>query len=214
MSSQVDFTDASSNHNFILDASDGARLYVLKAFLSYSSDLLKNLFMAEQNGEIGVPILKIAERGSTMLTILPFCYPGIPPPPSSFDRLLEVLLAIRKYLMQDVGARFEAALLASQITNEPLRMFAIVVHCKWESLARGAAKDTLYLPRENVESYVQELTLIPASAYHHLLTYHSKYSEVVVDALNRPTFLRLIGAKRHDQMPNLQRAPSSTNRLF
>ncbi len=107
MSSQVDFTDASSNHDFVLDASDGARLYVLKAFLSYSSDFFKNLFMdrtPEQNGEIGVPILKIAERGSTMLTILPFCYPGTPVPPSSFDGLLEVLLAIRKYLMQDVGA--------------------------------------------------------------------------------------------------------------
>ncbi|KAF9014412.1 hypothetical protein BDZ89DRAFT_1142323 [Hymenopellis radicata] len=156
MSSLVDFTNASSNHDFIVDTSDGVRLYVLKSFLSYSSDFFKNLFMdstPEQTGEAGTwPIFKIAERSSTMLSILPFCYPGAPPPPDSFDGLLEVLLTIRKYLMQDVETRFEAALLASRLTSdEPLRMFALAVHCKWEGLARGAAKATLVLPLRDTQ---------------------------------------------------------------
>ncbi|KAF8868853.1 hypothetical protein CPB85DRAFT_1361452 [Mucidula mucida] len=180
MSSQLIFTDASSNHDFILDASDGVRLYVLKSFLSYSSDFFKNLY-----GEIGsspVPILKIAERGCTMLTIVPFCYPGTPPPPNSFDGLVDTLLTIRKYLMQDIETRVEAALLASQLTtNEPLRIFAIAIHCKWEGLARGAAKQALRLPLRDELPFVPELTLIPASAYH-----------LAVDALDPPTFFYLI----------------------
>ncbi len=153
----------------------------------------------EQYGEIGsppVPILKIAERGCTMLTIVPFCYPGTPPPPNSFDGLVDTLLTIRKYLMQDIETRVEAALLASQLTtNEPLRIFAIAIHCKWEGLARGAAKQALRLPLRDELPFVPELTLIPASAYHRLLQYHSACSKVAVDTLNPPTFLYLIGGR-------------------
>ncbi|SJL13591.1 uncharacterized protein ARMOST_17037 [Armillaria ostoyae] len=173
------FNDASDLADLVIRTSDKVDFFVHRAFLllrspsSFFRHVLEGSHHTEEKG--GLPVLEVNEDSATFKFILLFCYPYGTPKITSVEQLLAVGMALDKYCMDHAFERFVQTVIASPLIKEqPLRVFAVAVANGWKVLGETAARNTLGVPLDGVESDVKELDGISARHLQRLLNYHKR----------------------------------------
>ncbi len=176
------FNDASDLADLVIRTSDKVDFFVHRAFLllrspsSFFRHVLEGSHHTEEKG--GLPVLEVNEDSTTFKVILLFCYPYGTPELTNIEQLLSVGMALDKYCMDHTFERFVQTVIASPLIKEqPLRVFAVAVANGWKVLGETAARNTLGVPLDGVESDVEELDGISARHLQRLLNYRKRCRE-------------------------------------
>ncbi|KAK0185113.1 hypothetical protein F5146DRAFT_1144319 [Armillaria mellea] len=160
------FNDASDFADLVIRTSDNVDFFVHRAFLllkspsSFFRHALYGSHHTEEKG--GLPVLEVVEDSATFKFILLFCYPYDTPELASVSQ-------------------FSATMIASPLIKEqPLRVFAVAVANGWKMLGETAARNTLGVPLDGVESDVKELDDISARHLQRLLKYHKQFKKTML----------------------------------
>jgi hypothetical protein len=186
------FDSNAADANVILRSSDNVDFRVVKAFLSYSSPIFRDMFSLprqDEDGSVddlrdGLPIVLLTEHSDVVYRLLQFCYPACAMIEMAKWDSLQVILALlepsHKYGMDGVERRAREALISSRFVDaEPLRVFALAIHHKLEPEAKVAAAKTLALPLLG-RAYIPELELITGGDYLRLEEYRRACAEVAM----------------------------------
>ncbi|KAK0224687.1 hypothetical protein EDD85DRAFT_236755 [Armillaria nabsnona] len=148
------FNDASDLADLVIRTSDKVDFFVHRAFLllrspsSFFRHVLEGSHPTEEKSDL--PVLE----------------------------LLSVGMALDKYCMDHAFERFVQTVIASPLIKEqPLRVFAVAVAHGWKVLGETAARNTLGVPLDGVESDVEELDGISARHLQRLLNYRKRCRE-------------------------------------
>ncbi|PBK76272.1 hypothetical protein ARMSODRAFT_220343 [Armillaria solidipes] len=173
------FNDASDLADLVIRTSDNVDFFVHRAFLllrspsSFFRHVVYGSHHTEEKG--GLPVLEVVEDSATFKSILLFCYPYDTPEFASVEQFSAVGMTLDKYCMDHAFERFIQTVVASPlIMKQPLRVFAVAVANGWKVLGETAARNTLGVPLDGVESDVKELDGISARHLQRLLNYHKR----------------------------------------
>ena len=183
----------------ILRSFDLVDFHVIKAFLALASSVFEDMFALREPLERrpeevknDLSIIVMQEQSETIRMLLLFCYPGNAPVLGKRDILAihAAHAAASKYCMDEVKERIQVALLSSPLMEQqPLRIFAIAVHYRWEEVARASARNAAAL---TVPFYtVEELQYISGREYGRLLDYHQQCALVASRVACTGTTFRL-----------------------
>ncbi|KAF9027230.1 hypothetical protein BDZ89DRAFT_1067055 [Hymenopellis radicata] len=177
--------DVSDEADLVIQTSDNAHLFVLKALLVYNSEFFRNVLADSLPSESyqNLPLLPVAESSRTMITVMQLCYPNHISPAEMVDIIAAVPLmqTLRKYIMEKAERRLLDVVQAADtdlLKKYPLRWFAIARSYGWDNLARKVAKLTLRIPLSEWER-AEELRLINALDYHSLVDYFKRSGQAV-----------------------------------
>lgn len=175
--------------DLVIETSDGAHLYVVKTFLVYASPFFSNLFSDSTPTEEykGIPLYRVPETCRTMVTLLQLCYPAylinLDILGAHIDRAL--IDAMEKYVMEDVFNHLKAIMEKEEMGKEnPLRIYAIARHLRWDDLTRVAARECLNVDFLGAEA-IPELEMITLLDYQTLGRYFRECSSAVIAFLTR-----------------------------
>ncbi|KIY66391.1 hypothetical protein CYLTODRAFT_423477 [Cylindrobasidium torrendii FP15055 ss-10] len=163
--------------DLVIQTGDGAHLYVVKAFLIYASTFFAHLFADSSPDETydGIPLYRVPETCRTMVSLLQLCYPAylvsLDIVGAHIDRAL--MEAMEKYVMEGVYNHLKAIMEKKEMVKQnPVKMYAIARHLRWDDLTRAAARECLNIdflstgPKD-----IPELNMITANDYVILLRY-------------------------------------------
>ncbi|KAF8880727.1 hypothetical protein CPB85DRAFT_1259223 [Mucidula mucida] len=180
--------NARAKADLVIQTSDGACPYVLKAFLIYASPFFETLFA---NGSLeetydGLPTYKAPEPYQTMVALLRLCYPYAGNPTDDvFGNIDEALIsALHKYMMEDAfGVLIDLLHSSTFEMRSPRAIFALACTIEREDLAEVAARAMLREPFIT-KPLPKELKTISAYDYGLLMNYFMACSEKAPQALD------------------------------
>ena len=144
----------------IIRTSDNVHFYILGNFLSYVSQVFRDLFdlnrgaAVEQNEKKdGYPVIPLLDDSATLRFLLDLIHPRIE------ERQLDdvtlfwnVSRAAKKYCMDIIEGKLRARILTSDLINEgPFRIYAIATDLEWGDVADIAACKTLNIPLKDLK---------------------------------------------------------------
>ena len=163
----------------IIRTSDNVHFYILGNFLSYVSQVFRDLFdlnrgaAVEQNEKKdGYPVIPLLDDGATLRFLLDLIHPRIE------ERQLDdvtlfwnVSRAAKKYCMDIIEGKLRARILTSDLINEePFRIYAIATDLEWGDVADIAACKTLNIPLKDLK-YGEELESINGASLYRFMKY-------------------------------------------
>ncbi|KAF8997353.1 hypothetical protein BDZ89DRAFT_1171246 [Hymenopellis radicata] len=153
--------DVSDEADLVIQTSDNAHLFVLKALLVYNSEFFRNVLADSLPSESyqNLPLLPVVEDSRTMIAIMQLCYPIHISPAEMLDT----------YSCRCRHGPFEEVSTSMVCDCALLRM---------DNLARKVAKLTLRIPLSEWER-AEELRLINALDYHSLVDYFKRSGQAV-----------------------------------
>ncbi|OCH91503.1 hypothetical protein OBBRIDRAFT_753088 [Obba rivulosa] len=176
------FTKASAD--VILRSCDGINFRIHRAILSEVSPVFEGMFSLPQPETPaarlgGLPIVPMAEAGTTLDSLLRLCYPM---PDPEFKRpcdLAAVLQAAQKYDVDYVTEKLRRVLRDQFLSASPLEVYAVASQFNLEQEAILAARQSLHcqLPRP------QDTPQMPSSALIRLMRYRSNCVTTVISFL-------------------------------
>lgn len=171
--------------DLVIKTGDDAHLYVVKAFLIYASTFFAHLFADSSPDETyqGIPLYRVPETCRTMVSLLQLCYPAylvsLDIVGAHIDRAL--MEAMEKYVMEGVYNHLKAIMEKDEMVKQnPLKMYAVARHLRWDDLTRAAARECLNIdflatgPKD-----IPELDMITGNDYIILLRYFRSCAEKV-----------------------------------
>jgi hypothetical protein len=159
----LDIPDA----NIILQSSDHVNFPVHKSLLAMMSPVFKNLLSVSQSSESesidGLPVVRLSENADVLNSLISILYPVRLVKPNSYEKLLNVLAACRKYGMNpSVYAKFSNSItFRSEIG--PFGSYAIASSIGVISEIEFAGRRTLQYPM-TLETLGDKLRLFTGSA--------------------------------------------------
>ncbi|KAK0234098.1 hypothetical protein IW262DRAFT_1424820 [Armillaria fumosa] len=177
------FNDASDFADLVIRTSDNVDFFVHRSFLLLKSpsSFFRNALYGNHHTEEkdGLPVLEVVEDSAIFKSILLFCYPYDTPELASVEHFSAVGMALDKYCMDHAFERFVQTVIGSLlIKGQPLRVFAVAIANRWKALGETAARNTLGVPLDGVESDVKELDGISARHLQRLLNYHKRCGKI------------------------------------
>ncbi|KAJ7441121.1 hypothetical protein FB451DRAFT_1150672 [Mycena latifolia] len=171
----------------ILRSSDSTDFRLCRAILTRASPFFKDLFCIPQPADAPeMPVIDVAETAAVLDRALSFWYPGAEPRIETLEQLRQTLdLLLLKYDIQFVvptGKKY----LAEYLEQQPIAVFALACHYRWEALARKAAKECLKLRSADLidnDSTIY-LGLVSADIYQSLLMFHKHCGTEAIIAVN------------------------------
>ena len=163
----------------IIRTSDNVHFYILGNFLSYVSQVFRDLFdlnrgaAVEQNEKKdGYPVIPLLDDSATLRFLLDLIHPRIE------ERQLDdvtlfwnVSRAAKKYCMDIIEGKLRARILTSDLINEgPFRIYAIATDLEWGDVADIAACKTLNIPLKDLK-YGEELESINGASFYRFMKY-------------------------------------------
>ncbi|KAF9019326.1 hypothetical protein BDZ89DRAFT_1164712 [Hymenopellis radicata] len=180
--------NAREKADLVIRTSDGACLYVLKAFLIYASPFFEKLFAdgppAETYG--GLPVYQAPERCQTMVAVLRLCYPPHAGNLTDvFGKIDEALIgALQKYMMENaLGVIVDLLRSSAFQMQSPRAIFALACSIERRDLAEVAARAMLREPLGGTP-LPKELKSISAYDYGLLINYFVACSDAAPRALD------------------------------
>jgi hypothetical protein len=176
--------------DIVLRSSDFVNFRVHKSILASSSQFFKDMFSLPQpsNDEMvdGLPVVSLSEDGEIVRGLITMLYPISPEVPESYERVLALLGAAKKYDMPAVLYSIRAGV-AYKDLPEPagahaLRAYAIAFSNGLSDEARTAARLTLDYPL-TFEALGDDLRLFGGSALRSLSKYRKRCRDSVVSCL-------------------------------
>lgn len=178
--------------DLILKSKDGESFYTRKSLLTLASPVFASMFTLPQreggpfivnvNGR-DIDSLELLESGYELYQLLLWCDPR-GSPSTVLKNLESVLASAKKYSMTGVVARIEEMLgTGTQITRNPLTVFALASHYGFSEVARIAARETLHFPVED-RPFSTALENIPAAELHRLQSYYFACGKAVENLFN------------------------------
>ncbi|PBK93659.1 hypothetical protein ARMGADRAFT_992303 [Armillaria gallica] len=173
------FNDPTDSIDLVIRTTDNVDFFVLSGLLCLKSpsSFFRHVLQTNQHTEErdSLPVLDVKEDSEAFRIILLLCYPCGPPEIKSVEQLVTVGKALNKYCMDYAWKRFVQTLIASSLIKEQaLRIFAHAVANGWKELGEVAAKNTLYVPLDALETELEDLRCIDALQYVRLREYHRK----------------------------------------
>ena len=181
--------------NIIIRA-EGVDFAAHRFILSRASPFFKDMFSLPRGAttQEGIPVIEVEESAQTFHDILSFLYLNDEEPTiKSFFEVEGILLAIHKYSMETLEARFHKPL-GKKALEDPIGAFDLACKVHLPDLARFAARCTLTWDFETLAThdslrYVQFRT----PTFLRLLKYHRRCAEVAAETIKFVTTLSLIG---------------------
>ncbi|KAI0766977.1 hypothetical protein BD413DRAFT_439343, partial [Trametes elegans] len=178
----------------VCEAADGTQFLAHRAILSLHSPLLKAcLSPAPRNVNPVLPPVAPSEslpevrskltfdmESQTLSAILTIAYGGEDGIPADLTLLTATISACDKYKMASARSTAERLWRASA-TASPLSAYFVALHQESVPQAQAAAELVLRAPLKG--RYVPLMEDAPSLAYHRLVTYFSKYTDVVKERL-------------------------------
>ncbi|KAI0940767.1 hypothetical protein AcV7_003060 [Taiwanofungus camphoratus] len=134
--------------------------------LSHTSD--SQCSAEESQGHL--PVVQLEENSHTLSILLQILYPLSDPELTDLEDILLLLSAAERYNMKKTMQLLMTKLLDTEI--EPLRMYYIAARLNLSMHAAEAAKRTLQLDGDKLNTYYPEAEGVSAKAYICLLRYH------------------------------------------
>ncbi|KAJ3495753.1 hypothetical protein NLJ89_g10578 [Agrocybe chaxingu] len=176
--------DSPERADVVLRSSDKVDFYVLKAFLAFSSPVLRDKFAESSSSTQGLhPVFSVKAGSGALRVVLLLCYPRMQPRLENTNEIIAAYAVAQGFKMEAVMKELEEMLLMPAVMKqEPLRIFAIAIWRGWERIGMLAAKKTLALPFILGEFTIsKELTLITGSDILHLFEYRQKCVQAICD---------------------------------
>jgi len=178
---------AFSQGDIILRSADNVDFHVLKAFLAYSSSVFNDMFTmplpkqsdSDQATKDGKPVVDLTESSIILHLFLSFCYPDTQPENLSLEEIVDLMEAVKKYGADRIEKQLCKKLLVTPtIIEDPLRLFAIAFHFRWDEIGRLAAKNTLSIPRNSLK-FSQDLRFLSGIEMFRLGLYRQTCAEAI-----------------------------------
>ena len=117
-----------------------------------------------------LPIIRLSENSVTLGTLVSMCYPVVEVDFEELSVLYEVLKAAMKYEMKKIVQILQVKL-AHYIEKDPLRIYFTSIAFGLKEEAMKASKVFALSSDDSADTYVREMEVVPAIAYHRLLKY-------------------------------------------
>ncbi|KIY66305.1 hypothetical protein CYLTODRAFT_377995 [Cylindrobasidium torrendii FP15055 ss-10] len=182
--------DSIEKADLVIETVDGARLFVVKTFLIYASPFFANLFADSDPDEThqGIPLYRVPEAFCTMITLLQLSYPVYLVNQDAIvgTRIDRALMdAIEKYMMEGIHNHLKLVVEKAELVKEnPLKVYAIARHLRWDDLARAAARACLNIDLLDAE-HIPELEMITSREYQCLIRYFRRCAGAVTAAISQ-----------------------------
>ncbi|KAI0923035.1 hypothetical protein AcV5_009864 [Taiwanofungus camphoratus] len=212
MSTQPRMASSPFNGNdadIIIRTSDGTDFHVHKFILGRASSVFRDMFTlptssmsltTRQDDQTEIPCVSVEEHSDTWDTLLRFCYPDTFQLIDDIAHVWPLLEASKKYQMEGIHEQMKQVLLSTRFLEaEPLRVYALACHYKFDKGARVAARFTLRRPING--PYMKELECTTAGTYHQLLEYRYACGEAASAIANvgADKWLEWIGPKSNHE---------------
>ena len=168
---QVDLGFDTSDADLILKSSDDVefRVHKLIIFMASANHLCNAPIESEIDSDT-LPVICLSENSATLGTLISMCYPIQDVDFSEDVSVVHVLKAAMKFEMKKVIQTVRVKL-AHYIEKDPLRIYFTCIAVGLKEEAIKASKVFALSSDDSANSYVHEMEIAPAIAYHRLLKY-------------------------------------------
>ena len=180
--------------DIILRSSDQVDFYVYQAILSASSPFFKSMLSLPQPNsgasENKIPFVDLPENSWTIATILECIYPivseALEPEPFDLDKMMDALVAAKKYDMAIVSHVINQKFASSTFAPDdpmPMMVFCAAYSRELGETCRIAANLSLKC-RMNLDNIVDKLPCMAGPAFHQLYKFHRACSATAAEAVS------------------------------
>ena len=155
--------------DLILKSSDNIEFPVHKLiiFLASANHLCNVLVESDADT---LPVIHLSENSVTLRTLVLMCYPVADVDFEDLSVVYEVLKAAMKYEMKKIIQTLRVKL-AHYVERDPLRIYFTSIALGLKEEAIKASKVFALSCDDSANTYVREMEVVPAIAYHRLLKY-------------------------------------------